>query len=245
MKQLGKKVYCSMCKQKTKHNIVQTYEERSNPDDDFQWYERYHIVKCAGCDNAAFVKQYSDEDTWEYINNDIEWTETIEVYPEEPPKTSEKDILYKMWQTGEAKKKAFKNLPENLSALYKQIIHSFSMGYNILCASGLRTLIEGICKHLGINQGYIYNQDGTKKLNPKNNQEILAKNLAGSIFGLFESGHITFTHALILQKIKVIGNDAIHDIVTPLSSTLEEVIKIVERIIYDIYELRNHKLLQE
>lgn len=245
MEKLEERVYCSKCKQKTIHNIVQTYREGSDTSDDYQWYECYHVVKCAGCENTAFVKQYGDEDSWEYVGEYPVWKDTFEVYPEEPPKVTEKDILYKMWQRGEAKKKKFSNTPENLSALYEQIIHSFAMGYHILCASGLRTLIEGICKHLDINQGYIYNPDGTKKLNQKNNQEILAKNLAGRIFGLYELDHITFTHALILQKIKVIGNDAIHDIVTPSLGTLEEVIKIVERIIYDIYELKNHKLLQD
>jgi len=245
MEKLEERVYCSKCKQKTIHNIIQTYKEGSNTYDDFHWHECYHVVKCAGCENKAFVKQYGDEDTWEYVGNERVWKDIFEVYPEEPIKESETDKIYKFLKAFDMKQKKFSNVPENLYSLYGQIIHAFNMRHTVLCASGLRTLIEGICKHLGIEKGYIYEADGTKKINNKTGKEILAKNLAGSIFGLFESGHITFTHALILQKIKIIGNDAIHDIVAPSPGALREVIGIVERIIYDIYELRNHKLLQD
>lgn len=32
----------------------------------------------------------------------------------------------------------------------------------ILCTSGLRTLIEGICSQLKINKGYLYDEERTK-----------------------------------------------------------------------------------
>jgi hypothetical protein len=84
-----------------------------------------------------------------------------------------------------------------------------------------------------IKKGYIYEKDGTKKI-IKNNEEIYTGNLSGKIFGLYEHGHIVFSHALILQKIKGIGNDALHNIIEPNSETLKKTIHIVETVL-DIY----------
>nr|WP_240465408.1 DUF4145 domain-containing protein [Neobacillus thermocopriae] len=108
--------------------------------------------------------------------------------------------------------KQFQFVPENLNKLYKQTINAYNSQQNILCAAGLRTIIEGICNELNIKKGHIYNKDGSKKLNEKN-KVIFTDNLAGRIFGLYENGYIIFTHALLLQKIKNIGNKAVHDIV--------------------------------
>ncbi|WP_242224692.1 DUF4145 domain-containing protein [Bacillus cereus group sp. BfR-BA-01380] len=243
MEELRERVYCSRCKGKTKHLIITSYKEKSGGDDDFYWYDNYYIVQCAGCDNTSFVRQYGDEFKVERINGEIE--DTFTVYPEEPKVETDEEIwkrefemLYFM------PPKLFRYVPQNLNNLYKQTINVYNSQQNILCAAGLRTIIEGICNELNIKKGHIYDKDGSKKLNEKN-KEIYTDNLAGRIFGLYEEGHIIFTQALLLQKIKNIGNSAVHDIVEPSIEILQQTIEIIDTILYNIYELDKHDLLSD
>lgn len=245
MEELRERVYCSRCKGKNKHVIIKSYEKQSDVDADFQWHDNYFIVKCAGCDNTSFVRQYGDEDMWKCINGELEWTDTFTVYPEEPKaETDEERWKREFEMVYFMPPKLFRYVPQNLNNLYKQTINAYNSQQNILCAAGLRTIIEGICNELNIKKGHIYDKDGSKKLNEKN-KEIYTSNLAGRIFGLFEEGHIIFTQALLLQIIKNIGNSAVHDIVEPSIEILQQTIEIINTILYNIYELDKHDLLKD
>ncbi|MED0717445.1 DUF4145 domain-containing protein [Aeribacillus composti] len=240
-KKLKQKVYCSDCKRKTNHQIILTHEEHSTDEHDIAWHAYYHIVRCMGCDRIAFVEQYGDEDQWDFnAFGEMEWYDTFTVYPEEPKEDLEEKIKRKF----QLSPKSFKNMPNNLYTLYTQIIDSYNMQHNILCAAGLRTLIEGICLELGVESGCLYEKDGTKKKNKKG-EEIKTNNLEGKIFGLYEKSYIIFDQALILQKVRLIGNNAVHVIIEPESRTLKQIINIIENVIYNIYELKNHELLQD
>ncbi|QHA92244.1 DUF4145 domain-containing protein [Bacillus sp. N1-1] len=245
MKELIERVYCSKCKGRTKHLIITSYEEQSEVGSDLQWHDNYYIVQCAGCDNKSFVRQYGDEDTWEYIKDEREWKDIYTVYPEEPKIETDEEIWKrKIEKLYFIQPKSFPNVPNNLNNLYNQTINAYNSQQNILCAAGLRTIIEGICNELGIKKGHIYEKNGSKKCNEKK-EEIYTNNLAGRIFGLYEEEHIIFTHALLLQKIKNIGNSAVHDIVEPSIGTLKQTIDIINTILYNIYELGKHDLLSD
>lgn len=76
LKDLEEQVYCSHCKGKRNHKIIMSYKEFADQDSDFRWHANYQIIKCSGCDKIAFVEQYGDEDTWEYIDGFREWKDT-------------------------------------------------------------------------------------------------------------------------------------------------------------------------
>ncbi|WP_163581106.1 DUF4145 domain-containing protein [Gracilibacillus saliphilus] len=239
MERLGEKVYCAFCENKTNHGIIFTHERKSNTYDDFQWHEEHHIVQCLGCDNVAFVRQYGDEDIWDYdYKGERIWVDEFTVYPEEPRDNEEIDL------TIDRKPIQFKSVPSNILDLYNQIVESFSNLHLVLCTSGLRTLIEGICSQQNIKKGYLYDDDKNKLPDPKDGVVRKQENLGGRIFGLYEEGYILFQQALILQKVKDLGNNAIHDIVTPDIYTINDIIEIAEKVMHDIYELKNHSLLQ-
>ncbi|MFB4472137.1 DUF4145 domain-containing protein [Oceanobacillus caeni] len=240
MNKLEEKVYCTNCKNKTHHGIVHTYSERSDIYDDMQWHDEYHIVKCLGCYNVSFVRQYGDEDMWEQVNGERFWVDEFTAYPGEPKEEYEEGLL-----TMNRQPKEFKHTPNNILDLYNQIIESFNNLHFVLCVSGLRTLIEGICSQQGIKKGYIYDCDKNKLPNKKDGVVKKSESLGGRIFGLFENDHILFHQALLLQKVKDIGNSAIHDIEVPDIYTIYEIISVVEEAMSDIYELKNHKLLQD
>lgn len=235
---LSEKVYCQKCKGRTNHKIIAKHSEFARPYDDFHWHEYYYIVQCLGCEEKAFVKQYGDEDGWDYVDGEREWIDTFTVYPEEPI-ADESDSWYENYKIPV---KRMTNTPENIYSLYKQIVESFNNQHFVLCTSGLRTIIEGICSHLDIKKGYLYDSDG-EKLADEDGVERKKDSLGGRIFGLFEKGYILFPQALILQKVKIIGNSAVHDIIVPEFEVIKDIIHIIERVLYDIFELRNHSLL--
>lgn len=219
-----------------------SHSESALPWEDFFWNYHYHIVKCSGCNEVAFVEQRGDEDTWEYdIDGRRIWHDIFKVYPEEPKEQEDDDRWFEPYKITPKK---FKHTPKNICDLYEQIVESYNNQHLILSTSGLRTLIEGICSSLNIKKGYMYDSSASKILSEDGNAKQ-SDSLGGRIFGLYESRHIVFTQALILQKVKVIGNSAIHDIVVPDIETIKEIISIIETIMEGIFELKNHPLLNE
>ncbi|HJF32218.1 MAG TPA: hypothetical protein K8V56_10670 [Sporosarcina psychrophila] len=238
--ELNGRVYCSSCKGKTNHKSIMSHSIGSEGGDDFQWHASYHIVQCLGCDGIAFVKKYMDQDTWEYIDGDREWADVFTVYPEEPKAEDDNRWLDRYKITS----KKFKHTPKNICDLYEQIVESYNNQHLILSVSGLRTLIEGICSNLDIKKGYMYDME-KNKLPDQDGIERKKESLGGRIFGLYEGDYIVFTQAMILQKVKVIGNSAIHDIIVPDIKIVKEIISIVEKVLDDIFELRKHPLLTD
>lgn len=243
---LVSQVYCSFCKGHRNHKVVITYSESSSTskqvDSDFYWHAEYHIVKCAGCNTVAFVKQYGDEDIWDVFDGEREWFDIFEVFPKEPEVLKEDDPFFAYFKL---EVKNFKYVPENLLGLYKQIVESYNNKHFILTTSGLRTLVEGICSQLDIKKGYIYNKDKVVISINDDGNKVKAESLGGRIFGLYEKELILFTQALILQEIKDIGNAATHDIIVPEFEDIREIINILEKVLYDIYEMKKHSLLIE
>lgn len=171
---------------------------------------------------------------------DLENGKTLKVYPEEPKVEDSDDLLIQL----KIDVLQFKHAPENIFNLYKQIVESYNSQHLILSTSGLRTLVEGICSQLEIKNGYNYDNECNKILGA-DGVPRKSESLGGRIFGLYEKGHIIFPQALILQKVKDIGNSAIHDIVTPNIIIVKKIIHVVEKVMDDIYELKNHTLLKD
>lgn len=242
MEELKEKVYCSNCDGKRNHNIIYTFEQKCEPDSEYQWHHLHHIAQCKGCDNITFVDQYGDEDTWEYIEGEMVWKDIFTAYPEEPKKETEEEKFMKVLQI---EPKLYKNTPEHIKNLYYQIIESFNKNHSILCAAGLRTLIEGICTHLNIKKGYLYDSDGNKIPDKKDNILRKHETLGGRIFELYDKKLILLPQALILQKVVTFGNLALHEMTSPDYRALKGIITIVEKVLDDIFELKHHRLLED
>ncbi|MFJ8245248.1 DUF4145 domain-containing protein [Peribacillus asahii] len=226
MEKLDRKLFCSACGHKTNHNILfQNKRELRIPNESTLKLKSltavYTIVRCAGCDNVSYATIF----IWD---NAIK---QIRVFPEEPKAVRSR--YPKNWAD------LNKNIPSNIKDLYKQIIKSYNENFNILCGLGLRTIIEAICLELKITKGFKYDTN-SKPLTQDGKKE----SLEGKIFGLYEQKHITWYHSLILQRIREIGNAATHELVTPTSDELYSAIDIVEKLIENIYELKDHELLK-
>lgn len=235
MERFSAKVYCRKCKNRNHHGIITSYEEKSSSYDDYQWEHKYFIVQCLGCDTVAFVSEYGDESMIDLDpHGDNRYFTDVIVYPEEPK--AEKKSRFEPHKPLD-----FNESPEAIQVMYSQIVSAFNMESYLLSAVGLRMLVEGICKDLGIQGGYVLDDAGNKILKKDSTEEARRTNLEGKINGLVEKTLVVQSQANILHKIRELGNSSAHELKEPTRRTLKLAIDILEKIIEQIYELDNYK----
>lgn len=234
------KAYCRNCKGERNHiSISEPYQTRAGIDDDTQWSESYYIAKCMGCDTIAFIKEYGDEDMWEYdAFDEREYFTEITVYPEKPQSDDSASNIPVL----QINPKDFEKLPEDILNLYNQIIHVYNLKYYLLCAFGLRTIIEAVCKEIGVVDGVLLDDNKVAKLQKDGVTECISTSLEGKIYGLYQNDYILWRHALILQKVRDVGNSAAHEIKTPTRKTVKDSIGILEKVLEDIYDLDKYQI---
>jgi len=206
------KVICLNCEIETNHQVLTSIEEEGfDEKNDYHWNFIYQIIKCNGCECLSFREERFDS---EMASNNEKQEEIL--YPER----SEKTI------TG----KTFYALPDNINTLYHEVIDCYNRNILILCAAGIRALVEAICLEKKIVDGIVDKKDSDGNNERKNNLE-------GKINGLAEKGILTKEHADILQNHRFLGNEAIHEISIHNKETLKTAINIIEDILNYIYEI--------
>ena len=212
------KSYCRICKRDTNHKIIS--EEVVNFDDEesgVYGQDKYQIICCMGCDNVTFREEgWFSEDINPYTGEALL---RIVLYP----KASGDDIQSK-WMM---------EVPDKIRRIYEETIKSYNNQNFILCATGLRAIIEGVCAEERIQDGPI------KNVNKNGDVEIRRKNnLQGKIGGLYEKNLITESHAEILHEHRFLGNEAVHELDMPSAEELKLGIEILEHTLENIYELK-------
>ncbi|GEN83643.1 hypothetical protein SLU01_19550 [Sporosarcina luteola] len=237
-KKIGQKLYCRMCKQETNHKYIYKHS-RSNLDFgewDYQWFEDYFITQCLGCDTNAFLREYGAEDMQEMDEFEqlVNYTKKY-VYPEKPIAPSVKNELLHP-------AKDFENAPESIAELYKQLVSTLNSRHYLLCAVGLRMIVEAVCKETGVTEGIIYDDLGEKRYD-KHGDELIRSNLEGKINGLQTKGFIVEKQAKTLHQIRHLGNVSAHELEIPKRSTIIDGIEIIENMIINIFELDKYQLM--
>lgn len=205
--------YCNTCKREQAHTIVAKHTETF--DDDYNHVSgktHWEVVKCGGCRECSFRKEF-----WCSENYDDEGREypTIDCYPLPFP-LEVKDL---------------RCVPRKIREVYKEVLKAFSNDAYVLCAAGLRAIIDGICSHQKIRTGPV-------KVKTKAGYKVQRrKDLRAKIEGMLERGIITKSHRDILHQHRYLGNEAVHELECPASDELGIAIKIVEHTLEHIYEL--------
>jgi hypothetical protein len=105
-------------------------------------------------------------------------------------------------------------LPTHLEQIYREVVETFNGGSLILCAAGLRALLEGICKD--ISPGH--------KGNLSKRIDALASLIPSNI-----------VHNL--HSFRFLGNGAVHELARPAKRDLALAIEVIEDILNILYEL--------
>ena len=154
----------------------------------------YRLWECAGC-GECLLQRYSAEDDWSSDESELK----TDISPERTKFHSQK--------------RQFRKLPSKQNRMYRKTLESFNHGLNVLCAAGIRALLEGICQDKAI-------EGGNLKLRIDNLVVLLPQNIVES-----------------LHAFRFIGNTAIHDLQAPSQQDLRLALEICEDLLNFIYEL--------
>lgn len=196
-----KRIYCNTCKGQTNHELFSIWERKSS-DADFEkdplnevgkydeWTYLFWI--CRGCETASL-----QEDHVAYVDGKEQY---VRVY-------------YPARERNSLAAKTFVQLNEKLTDIYEEVIKCFNNEAWILCAIGLRALLEGICAEKNISGWSLFDKiEGLNKHLPSN---------------IVES----------LHSFRFIGNDAAHELQAPLQEDLQVAIEVMEDLLNFLYEL--------
>jgi len=226
------KVYCSQCSLSTNHEVVQSVDVEGNQDISFhdndygiEWTTTYQIIKCQGCDLITFRQlDWCSENMHQIGENEWDKGETEQRYPECSVTTRVE--------------KKFSSLPRLLREIYCESLNCYNDNLRILCAAGLRAIIEGICSSQNIKDGPVFKEDGiTPALHKDGITPVRSKKLDGKIAGLHEKGILTKASADILHEYRFLGNEAMHELHLPTKEVLGLAMDIIEHMLNDLYDI--------
>lgn len=198
--EIKKHIFCNNCRNETNHTCAaEHYRDfpNLNPDGSLGFMERlgYRLWICAGCERGTLGEYYVFDVTDEEYESMVE-----ENYFPERTRLHVKD-------------KEFKQLPDKLTSIYRETLRAYNNNLVILCALGIRTLLEGICAN--------------KKMSGKN----LETRIDNMVSVLPENIVIN------LHSIRFIGNEAAHELAAPTTDDLRMAIEICEDLLNYLYEL--------
>jgi hypothetical protein len=203
------KTFCNRCRLETDHNVLLETEKTVyfDPDDDFA-INCYQIIECKGCNNIIYRTLTRDKISTEFssVNGQSPW-KLLERFP-----LNEKNHL---------KVKRRDNLPEKMNIILSETINSYNNGNFILCATGIRSIIESI----------YFDQ---VRLDGVNSWSLEKK-----IIQLAEKGILTKKNSSILHDLRFIGNKAIHQLRIPTENELRIGIEIIEITLDAIYQIES------
>lgn len=194
-------VYCNRCKGDTRHeSLYKSSRQEAECDEDHRpmFVETWLYLgwRCLGCDSVALEERYTCEGMHDEDGNDI-WDSTF--HPDRA--------------RGKIKAKHFNNLPESLKRIYKESLIAFNSEAQLLSATGLRSLIEGVCRDKNIEGRNLEKMiDGLAQVLPEN----IVKNL---------------------HSLRFMGNSATHELTPPSHYELRLAIEICEDLLNYLYEL--------
>ena len=199
------RVYCNRCGRETNHVCKgehrHEYTELDGPGGrPTGWWHRniYRLLICAGCETATLEESYTDVSHYDPEQDD-DFYYQISYSPQR--------------KHGSQRVKRFRQLPKKLDQIYSEAVQAYNATLHVLCAVGLRALIEGICTDKGIKGRNLQERiDALEGLLPKN----IVENL---------------------HNFRFMGNEAVHELTAPGDTELRLAIEVCEDLLNYLYDL--------
>lgn len=203
------KSLCNKCKIYTNQEIITEHVIEDTDIYTNLWtIDKFQIVKCLGCDTIRFRKLYTDTQqdaaAAQYGYEFDGWSQ--ELFPTRGNST-----------------KDFSNVPKKILSIYNETLTALFNNQAVLCATGLRAIIEGICN----DRGLLIEEEEVKSF----------VSLKQKIGRLVTNGLMTAPHANILHELRFLGNYAVHQLLPPSANELKIAMDILEHMMENIYEL--------
>lgn len=212
------RIFCNVCEQEADHMCKGEHYDTQRPDE----FYRYRLYVCLQCETGIVEEFYTNVEicyesgefysapefddmvSWLEAGHDIE---TEQIYGEYhyAPKSRQADH----------KPQEFKKVPKKLRLMYNEVIIAFNDKLPILCAIGIRALLEGICAAQNIPGNTLKNKvDGLST--------ILEQEISDN-----------------LHSIRFLGNIAAHELEEPTKEEVSLAIEVCEMILILFYEYMN------
>lgn len=188
-----RRIFCNICSLETNHECIATHQRKFYTAGLLETIG-YRLWICAGCETGTLEEFYTNDEKQEYNEEEVST-----YYPER--------------SKSHIDEKPFVKLPPKLRIMYHETLQAFNNGLTVLCAIGIRALLEGICTDKGI-EGHNLN----KKIQAM--EEILPSNIVDN-----------------LHSIRFIGNTAAHELTAPHRMELQLAIEICHDLLNYLYEL--------
>lgn len=216
--------HCVECDRGTRHMIMTSFDYHGSQYSDYHgwsvdWYSSHQVVQCQGCFASTFrqVNCFS-EDQVQIAPDEWDDGERVTLYPKRNNQTV---AISDFW-----------GVPNNLRKVYRESIDCFNNDSLILCAAGLRAVIDGLCAELNVKNGPV------ERTNNAGDKEVRRlTNLEGKISGLHEKGFLTKQHSDILHEHRFMGNEAVHELASPSNEELVLAISIIQHAFETIFEI--------
>jgi hypothetical protein len=153
------------------------------------------LLSCAGCDTPTL---------------ETEWSATYAGSDEPIPS----EFTYEPARAENShRQKVFRRIPQKLRTIYRESVLAYNHGLGVLCAAGLRALIEGICA----------------------DKRITGRNLEKKI----DSMESILPKAIVqnLHAFRFMGNNAVHELSPPKRDDLKIAIEVSEDLLNYLYDL--------
>lgn len=211
------KVFCNRCNTMTNHSEVCEHVSNEIVEVDNEGViEKHHlgsstyqVVKCDGCEAVSFR-------SLDYFPNFLSFDEETSKPIFSQTKTFEK--IYPERLNNSLSEKRIIELPSNIRKVYREVIDSYNYDLRILCAAGLRSIVEAVCVHF----------------------KLKAKPLQAGIDKLSEIGLIGKDLAKSLVAHKSLGNNAVHRLDAPEREELKTAIHLIEVTLESVFGVPGH-----
>lgn len=121
--------------------------------------------------------------------------------------------LYPSRLTGRKKIKSCWILPTSISTIYDETYNAYCNNLRILTSIGMRGLLEAVCI----------------------DKNTIGNNLLEKINNLVTSGVLTQANADILHKLRLLGNQAVHEVQPPSDDKLVIAMDVIENLLQSVY----------
>ncbi len=124
------KHFCCRCLFKTNHKILFL---ENIVREDFEDATMFFVVKCLGCDEIAFRKEFHDYgNLWQDEDGEGEYSMSIWEFPKGLERRKEMEFI--------------SYLPYKIGLVYKEAIEAFKNDCKLLAGVGFRAVLEAVCK---------------------------------------------------------------------------------------------------
>jgi hypothetical protein len=202
------RIECPECKVNTMHTVERALDWSDSCEEaGINFSATYQIVRCNGCDTLSFRSVHSSSEDYQHTETGEEVYAETEKLYPERAKRSLADELYL--------RNDVYDVPLIIQDIYRETLSAVQHDLRTLAGVGIRAVIEATCADLKAKK----------------------RNLADRIDELVSLSLLTPAGAKVLHGIRLLGNDAAHEMKAPNAKQISAALKVIDHLLLGVYVL--------